>query len=72
MSDKNDLSQWLHNPLTEKLLAFFKDRKDVVSSMVINGSADFAGYKTYCGEWKGLGWLDIFISEERERNRDGS
>lgn len=72
MLEQHNLGQWLRDPMTEKLLAFFEDRKKVITSMIVNGTADYPGYKMYSGEWKGLHWLDIFITEQRKDERDGS
>lgn len=61
----SNLAQWLRDPMTEKLLSVFKDRKVALESMILHGVASLESYRGYCGEHKGVGLLDIFIDAER-------
>lgn len=69
---QGNLGQWLRDPMTEKLLSFVGDRKNILESMIISGVSSLESYREYCGEWKGLNILNTFILVERGSNEESS
>lgn len=69
METQPNLVQWLRDPITDKLVSFFADRKEVLEEMITSGLQDHSQYKEYCGERRGLVWLEIFIATERENSK---
>lgn len=71
-NNDNDMSLWMHNTVTNRLLSQVQDEVSSINMTVIAGECKKGNYKYLCGRMAGLRVVEDFIMQRRSEGRGGN